>query len=213
MGERGPGTRRSAAAAPLSELPGLARPLPYNSLSTPYPAPGVPGVRAFFDQWYPALVRSLRARVGDADLAEDIAQEAFVRLLDHGPRDPRAWLFTVAANLVRDHARRLRGQERGRLAIVRGAADAVAPDGPDAAVVRAEEVAEVRLALARLTERDRTLLMLHHGGFSYAEVAARLGVAASSVGPLVTRAQRRFARAYASTATNTEGIDAQHASG
>lgn len=173
----------------------------------------MPGVRAFFDQWYPALVRSLRARVGDADLAEDIAQEAFVRLLDHGPRDPRAWLYTVAANLVRDHARGLRGRERHRLAIVRGAADAAPPEGADAAVVRAEEVGAVRQALARLTERDRTLLMLHHGGFSYAEVAARLGVAASSVGPLVTRAQRRFARAYAPTAIDTEDGDARHASG
>ena len=173
----------------------------------------MPGVRAFFDQWYPALVRSLRARVGDADLAEDIAQEAFVRLLDHGPRDPRAWLFAVAANLVRDHSRRLRGRESHRLALVRDADLRAPADDPGAALVRAEEVEGVRAALAGLTERDRTLLMLHHGGFSYAEVAARIGVAPSSVGPLVTRAQRRFVRAYALTPGSTEEGDARHASG
>jgi RNA polymerase sigma-70 factor (ECF subfamily) len=158
-------------------------------------------------------VRSLRARLGDVDLAEDIAQEAFVRLLDHRPRDPRAWLFAVAANLVCDHSRSARGRERN-LELVRGTGAATTPDDdPSAAVVRAEEVAGVRAALARLTERDRTLLLLHHGGFSYAEVAARLGVAASSVGPLLTRAQRRFVRAYAQPPHTVEGDDARHASG
>ena len=56
--------------------------------------------RPFFEKWYPRLVRYLRARMGDEDQAEDIAQEAFVRLLDQAPRDPAAWLFTVAANLA-----------------------------------------------------------------------------------------------------------------
>ena len=172
----------------------------------------MPSVRSFFDEWYPALVRSLRARLGDADLAEDIAQEAFVRMLDHRPRNPKAWLFTVAANLVCDHSRTARGRAR-HLALVGDAAErAAAPDDPSQAVVRAEAVGQVRAALDALTERDRTLLLLHHGGYSYAEVAARLGVAPSSVGPLVTRAQRRFARAYALPHATEEGADARHAS-
>ena len=175
----------------------------------------MPSVRSVFDQWYPALVRSLRRRIGDADLAEDIAQEAFVRLLDHRPANPRAWLFTVAVNLVADHARSASGRAR-RLALVgpdAARADA-RDDAPDAALARADLVGEVRATLAHLSERDRTLLLLHHGGYSYAEVAARLGVAASSVGPLVTRAQRRFARAHAHPTTLApEGPDAvEHAS-
>jgi RNA polymerase sigma-70 factor (ECF subfamily) len=166
----------------------------------------VPGVRAFFDQWYPALVRSLRVRLGDTDLAEDIAQEAFVRLLDHRPRDPRAWLFTVAGRLVSDHSRRTAARAR-RLALVAEAEPAVGPppaEDPSALVVRAEAVDAVRAALGRLTERDRTLLLLHHGGHSYAEVAARIGVVPASVGPLLTRAQRRFARAYGTPTTHPQ---------
>lgn len=172
----------------------------------------MPTARAFFDQWYPPLVRSLRARLGDADLAEDIAQESFVRLLDHAPRNPKAWLFTVAANLVRDHSRIAQGRAR-HLAIIGVAESSAVADEPDAALVRAEAVDGVRTALATLTERDRTLLLLHHGGFSYAEAAARLCIALSSVGPLITRAQRRFARAYELLPQRLEEGDAQHASG
>ena len=175
----------------------------------------MPNVRAFFEQWYPPLVRSLRVRLGDADLAEDIAQEAFVRLLDHRPSNPRAWLYTVAARLVCDHSRRAAGHAR-HLALVAAAepgASAAPADDPAAAVVRAEAVDGVRAALAQLTERDRTLLLLHHGGFSYAELAPRLGVAASSVGPLITRAQRRFARAYNQPPGTRERDDAKRASG
>jgi len=175
---------------------------------------GVPGVRAVFDRWYPILVRSLRARLGDADLAEDIAQEAFVRLLDHRPQNPKAWLFTVAANLACDHSRCVRGRER-HLALVRAAerAGRQSADGdPGAALLRAEEVAQVRAALALLTERDRSLLLLHHAGFSYAELACRLGVAPSSVGPLLTRVQRRFACAYESLFQTPGADDARHAS-
>jgi RNA polymerase sigma-70 factor (ECF subfamily) len=164
------------------------------------------GVRSFFDRWYPPLVRFLFARLGDADLAEDIAQEAFVRLLDREPRDPKAWLFTVATNLATDHSRVARGRAR-HLALVAGDA----PDGDDPALslVRAEEVARVRKALAALSERDRSILLLHHEGFTYAEVGRQLGIAASSVGPLLTRAQRRLTRSY----RQMEVRDARQASG
>ncbi len=163
-------------------------------------------VRPFFDRWYPPLVRFLFARVGDADLAEDIAQEAFVRLLEREPRDPKAWLFTVAANLATDHSRVARGRAR-HLALVAGEAPAGGED-PAAELLRAEASARVRHALAALSERDRSLLLLHHEGFSYAEVARQLGIAASSVGPLLTRAQRRLTASY----QEMEGGNARHAS-
>src|SRR5216684_7596922 len=52
-----------------------------------------------------ALVRFLYRKVWDAERAEDLAQEVFVRALSHRPEKPRAWVFAVAANLARDEAR------------------------------------------------------------------------------------------------------------
>src|SRR6188474_3706223 len=54
---------------------------------------------------YRALVRFLYRKVWDAERAEDLAQEVFVRALAHRPEKPRAWVFAVAANLARDEAR------------------------------------------------------------------------------------------------------------
>ena len=152
-------------------------------------------MRTFFERWYPRLVRFLYARTGDADQAEDLAQEAFLRLLERRPRDPGAWLFTVAGNLLRDEVRLARGRAR-RLTLVRLERELDGDPGPEPELLRAEEAAGVRRALADLPERDRTRLLLHHEGFRYREIAQQLGLAPTSIGPLLTRAQRRFLESY-----------------
>jgi RNA polymerase sigma-70 factor, ECF subfamily len=89
-----------------------------------------------------------------------------------------------------------RGTER-RARIARGLAlDEGEGSRPDREVERAETVALVRAVLATLGERDRQLLLLHHSGLSYREIAERIGVAPASVGSLLTRAHRRFLAAY-----------------
>ena len=56
-----------------------------------------------FEAHHAELVRYLVRLTGDGDRAADAAQEAFARLVANPPRDekPRAWLFTVATNVVR----------------------------------------------------------------------------------------------------------------
>ena len=54
---------------------------------------------------YNAVVRFLYRKVWDADRAQDLTQEVFVRAMAHRPEKPRAWVFAVAANLARDEAR------------------------------------------------------------------------------------------------------------
>ena len=152
-------------------------------------------VRPFFEQWYPRLVRFLRARVGDADQAEDLAQEAFVRLLRCQPKDPKSWLFAVASNLATDHARLARGRAR-HLALMDADNDHSDGSEPEQYLLRSEEIERVRQALAAIPERDRTLLLLHHEGFRYRELARQLGLAPGSVGSLLTRAQRRLVKCY-----------------
>ena len=60
---------------------------------------------ALYEELYPGLVRYLHSKVWDADRARELAQEVFVRALGSRPDNPRAWLFTVAANLARDESR------------------------------------------------------------------------------------------------------------
>ncbi len=140
-------------------------------------------------------MRSVRERLGNADDAEDVAQEAFVRLLGEQPRDSRAWLFTVASHLAVDHRRASARRERysaGHAETPGGSSGTAADDE----LLRDERVASVRQVLDTLRPRDRELLLLHHTGVPYREIATRLGVAQSSVGPLLARAHRRFMVRY-----------------
>jgi RNA polymerase sigma-70 factor (ECF subfamily) len=65
-----------------------------------------------------------------------------------------------------------------------------------AELLRAEERARVRAALAQLPERQSQLLLLRHAGLAYTEIAAIVDVAPGSVGTLLARAERAFITEY-----------------
>src|SRR5690606_9293416 len=110
-----------------------------------------------------------------------------------------------AANLARDAARGEAVRAR-RLRLLAGElADAVAPS-PEQALLREETSQGVRAALLSLSERDRLLLLLREEGLTYREIADVIGISPTSVGPLLTRAQRRFVRLYHDA--TTEAYDA-----
>jgi RNA polymerase sigma factor (sigma-70 family) len=144
---------------------------------------------------YPALHRYALRLSGDPDVADDLVQEGFARLLEQELplEEAKPWLYVVVANLFRDRVRNR--DRRGRLLAAQGpVTDAV--ESPERTVERSEQIARVREALATLSERDRRMLLMREEGFKYREIADALDVQASSVGALVARALKRFARAY-----------------
>jgi RNA polymerase sigma factor (sigma-70 family) len=150
-----------------------------------------------YRETYRGLVRFLHRKVWDAERAQDLAQEAFVRALGQEPENPRAWLFTVAANLARDEARAV-VRRRKHLALMRTERQArVAEPAADEALERAERLEAVRRALDTLSERDRDVLLLWDAGLSYAEIADQTGLALGAIGTTLARARRRLAEAYA----------------
>lgn len=150
---------------------------------------------ALFKRLHPSLFRYLHRLTGDADVAEDVAQEAFVRLLRQrlSEAEVRPWLFTVAMNLVRDGARK--SERRNRL-LTTAPALVTAFRMPDENIEQAERVEAVRHVLSQMSERDRQLLLMREEGFRYDEIAAVVGVAPASVGTLIARALRRFVNLY-----------------
>ena len=114
-----------------------------------------------------------------------------MRLLDERPDNPEAWLFTVAGNLAKNAVRGEVRQTKRLTLIAGGDADRVA-SGADRMTLEHETARQVGSALDTLSERDRTLLLLHHNGVAYKELATLVGVKASSVAPLLARARRRF---------------------
>lgn len=148
-----------------------------------------------FDDLYPRLHRYCTRLSADSDMGEDVAQEAFVRLLDRkvegDPPRLRAWLFKVATHLIRDQAR-IR-ENRSRL-LEENPVTLEAGPSLDEVVERREMEGRARRALDSLDERERRLLLMREEGFSYREMAEAIGAQSSSVGTLLARARRRFAQ-------------------
>ncbi|MBN1145803.1 MAG: sigma-70 family RNA polymerase sigma factor [Anaerolineales bacterium] len=156
-------------------------------------------LETLFQQHWERLCRVLLRIVGDEAEAQDLALEAFVRLHRRPPADKRnlgGWLYRVATNLglnalrARKRRQAYEGQA-GALALEHGQ-----PEDPAETVERALERQQVREALSAMRSRPAQALLLRHSGLSYAEVAAALGVASSSVGTLLARAESEFEEQY-----------------
>jgi RNA polymerase sigma-70 factor (ECF subfamily) len=152
---------------------------------------------------YSELVRFLHRKVWDGERARDLAQEVFVRALNHHPENPRAWLFTVAANLARDEARGALRRRR-HLTLIKSEARRESADNPADELERAELMERVRHALERLSERDREVLLLWDADMNYDEIAAQTGLARGAIGTTLARARRRLVDAY-------DALEEQHA--
>jgi RNA polymerase sigma factor (sigma-70 family) len=148
-----------------------------------------------YAEHHPALYRYLVRLTGDADIAADAAQETFTRLLEKPPRDehPRAWLFTVATNVVRawSNRRRRRGELLG--ANEGKAAISDPPLAPDRTAELAETRTAVQRALESLSERERTILLMREEGFSHREIADAVETTTGSVGTMIARALDKLA--------------------
>jgi RNA polymerase sigma-70 factor (ECF subfamily) len=156
--------------------------------STAAHAPAEPraeSVEEFYAATYPRLVGLLTVASGSRADAEEVVQDAFVRLI---PRwgtvsrydDPEAWVRLVAFRL--SHSRRQRANVASRAVTRLGPVPDVAP--PDAARVDADRV------LAALPREHREVLVLHHAlGLPVERIAKELGVPVGTVKSRLARAR------------------------
>lgn len=155
---------------------------------------------------YSARVFGLLYRLtGSRETAEDLLQETFLRVVRtipeyrHGGRF-ESWLFRIAANLARDHARRMK--RRGRsIALERPGrpdepecsepADATRPD-PLAELLKREAEERVSTVLRGLAEAEREIILLRHfSELSFREIAELLDI---PLGTALARAHRALKR-------------------
>lgn len=149
-----------------------------------------------YTEHHPALFRYLVRLTGDEDVAADAVQETFARLLEKRPREEqlKAWLFTVATNVVRKWSNRRK--RRGELLEAKADQAAVPDRPPDPGSLAESEQRRrvVRHALATLEEKERTVLLMREEGFSHREIAEAVGTTTGSVGTMIARALDKLAR-------------------
>lgn len=140
-------------------------------------------VRALYAAAYGRLVGILAVAAGDRDEAEEIVQEAFIRLLPRWSKishydDPEAWVRQVAFRLLANRQRRRRLAQRLQLR------------APDYAPAEPGEFLGVSRAVATLPFNQRQVVVLHHLlDLPVDQVASELGVPVGTVKSRLARAR------------------------
>ena len=164
------------------------------------------GFEDLYRRYYGRLYRFCLKRVGDAEEAEEVTQEAFARAfkaLDRlsGERKFYPWLSVIAARLCVDtHRRRARTQPSAEI-------DLGSVDGGQDDVVAEVDRELVVQALDRLGPRHREVLRLREEeGWSYQKIAEYYEVSLGTVEQLLWRARRALKREFLAVAGPENGL-------
>jgi RNA polymerase sigma-70 factor (ECF subfamily) len=124
----------------------------------------------------------------DHEAAEDLVHEAFIRLIveveaARTPRNVRAWLYRVVANLIASRSRHATVAERHLGAVATDDEDA----GPEPAYLDHERQARIDVVLGELEEDARTALLMAASGFNGMEIAEAIGRSGNATRTLMCR--------------------------
>ena len=140
-----------------------------------------PSIRDIFDSEESALLRFAYGICGQRETAEDIVQEAFLRLHEHWDevQNPLAWLYrsirNLALNHIRDHRKESPMQD----------GEEWQSESPMASEVlgKMEAVGVLRMLMADMHDEDRNIIDLkYHRQMSYEDISKRTGLTVSNVG-------------------------------
>jgi RNA polymerase sigma-70 factor (ECF subfamily) len=154
-----------------------------------------------YRHFYRRVFGLCRRLLGSAQAAEDASAEVFLRVQRAmSTYDTRlsfsGWLLSIASHYCLDQLRDRRAEQRvfESHAAERDEPAAPAPS-PLAELLATERSAAVRAALEALPERTRLVVALrYHGGFSYDQIAAALGLNRNHVATLLWRAKKELQR-------------------
>ena len=166
-------------------------------LETPPPTTAEALCRGWYEAYGGALYNYLRFHLSSPDMAEDLTAEVFLRALkgfarfDPAMGSPRAWLFRIAQNVLRDHQRQARRRQVVPLAAC-GTSNTEAPS-PEERLLWEEEVAGLLAAMGELSPGDREVIGLCYGSeLSMAEAGEILGLSAAATRTRLWRALGRL---------------------
>jgi len=175
--------------------------------------------RVLVERYTPRLYGLLVNQCRDKDLAEELTQATFVKVVQSLDKAGgytekgcfEAWLFRIAMNALRDEMRRRKrqatptdmgpGASSGRdeqtggwssaqQTIVSGGPSV--PDDPCEAVIKAEQVTQLSQAIQQLSQADQEIIHLRHGaGLSFAQIAETLD---QPLGTVLSRGHRALGK-------------------
>jgi RNA polymerase sigma-70 factor (ECF subfamily) len=146
------------------------------------------------------LVAYFLKRVGSRNEAEDLTQEVFMRLVNHPDKNNgqtiEGYVFTIAANLLRDRAKSVATAHRGQTQSLDGldekdafSTNLVEDRNPERVLVGRQTIQDVLDALSELGERTRDIFILARlENVQHREIAAMYGISVSAVEKMMMKA-------------------------
>lgn len=151
-----------------------------------------PTLRQVFEAEESPLLRYAHGLVGQRESAEDLVQEAFIKLHAHWEdvTNPRAWLFRCIRNLSLNH---LRDHQRETSSDLLNDLASDSPD-PDQSLGRLEALGTLQLLVSELEPADRQLISLkYHENLKYDQISQRTGLSVGNVGYKLHHALKNLA--------------------
>jgi len=145
-----------------------------------------------FQRYFEPLYRILLRYTKSPSEAEDIVQQAFVRLWEGRRRlkevdDPAAWLYTITRNEFRDRYRKLRVSQRYRQYLHEVFEEEAGT--PEETLILKQHEHLMKRAIAGLSDRQREAYLLsREAGLTYEEIAVRMGLERTTVKEHISRA-------------------------
>jgi RNA polymerase sigma-70 factor (ECF subfamily) len=156
-----------------------------------------PDLNGLNRRYRPALMAFFMRRAASHSDAEDMTQELFAKLA--GPQagamdNADAYIFQMAANLLRDRGRREKVRASYRASVDAGSAD-LEPLDPARVLLGRESLGEVSDALRELPERTRAIFLLFRlEGMKQSELATLYGISISAVQKHIFKAMTHLTR-------------------
>ena len=133
----------------------------------------------------PALMAFFLRRLANHAEAEDLTQEVFTRLMALGAdrmREADAYVFQMAANLLRDRGRREKVREAYRFGVLAGEGVGVEPLDPERVLAGRQSLGQIAAALREAPERTRSIFLLYRvEQMKKRDIAETYGISTSAV--------------------------------
>ena len=174
-----PRTSSALARHPAGAIPVLSSP------KKPRTMEEKPTLRQVFDAEESPLLRFAHGLTAQRETAEDIVQEAFLRLHSHWleVESPRPWLFRCVRNLALNHLRNNKRNTSLETTPQTSQEWETPAPNPDATLGKLETIGTLQLLIAELPEPDRTLVSLKYlSNLRYEEIATQTNLTVSNVG-------------------------------
>ena len=152
---------------------------------------------SLYREYFNHIYRFSHSLMGNPEEADDITQETFIKLyrqLESGEetRNPKAWIYRVAANSCYNHLKR---KKLSRIILAKeNFPPDIAPGNIEEDMMKQQEIYLLRSAIRKLPARDQVILTLYKNGFSTTEIAETIKVKKNSIGKILARSVEKLSK-------------------